>query len=63
MTRTEIARMYLVMARDGVVNAERTLTARVELAREYGLTDADISEVLRGSGHGEQTTSVRSSAS
>ena len=48
MSRSEIARMYLLMARDDVVNAERMLESRIGLAREYGLTDADITEVLRG---------------
>ncbi len=48
MSRVEIARMYLLMARDDVVNAEHMLASRIGLAREYGMTDADIAEVLRG---------------
>lgn len=48
MSRFEIAAMYLRMARDDVTNAERMLESRIGLARQYGLTDADIAEVLRG---------------
>lgn len=47
-SRSEIAAMYLRMARDDVTNAERMLESRIGLAREYGLTDTDIAEVLRG---------------
>jgi uncharacterized protein (DUF433 family) len=47
-TRTDIARHYLTLARNDVTTASQVLAQRIQLAHQYGLTDNDIQQVLRG---------------